>query len=113
MKGLNVDYENLSAGIIRLIDDLCEKDENYAGALMLGMLPAPIMDYLERDFKRRVFDLFEKQQGFSVDEGNEVFKQVFNIEEYYKIPRETVSEFMRTVTVKLLNHYSKEGKMIV
>jgi hypothetical protein len=113
MKNLKIDYDKIVDGLVEIIDNLCAHDDNYAAALSYGMLPAPIMDILDKAFRDKLFAMFQQQQGFSVQEGNTHFKEIFKIEEYYKIPQETIREFSHEVCVRLLRHYSKKGVIIV
>lgn len=98
MRGIKVDYEKIAAGIYEMM--LKHLDENYLGALSLGMLPAPLMDSAERNFIDKCWELM----GYSAAADRQEAKK-FGLD----IDREAVREFMHGVSMALLRLAEKKG----
>lgn len=67
IQGIEVNAEAIGAGLLRMVDDL---GDSYPAALRLGMLPAPLMQLLERT-------LGEKFEEIARNEANKLMRAMF------------------------------------
>ena len=108
--GLKVDYTKLTDQVFELIQEM---PEEYQSALSLGMLPAPIMDMVERNFEEEVKNIIYKQYGLDEDpEEDEELLQIFA--EEAKLKAKVYSKvFMKEITIRLLNKAKEHNILLV
>ena len=96
-----IDYKAIAQGIYDMTGEL---GDNYVGALSLGMLPAPLMDMLDKQIADKAkCTLCELYDCPKTDENKAMFI----------LPKGKVEEIVRQVTLEVLHIASANGLLVV
>ena len=86
-----IDYDALANGIIALTETM---SEDYQAALAVGMLPAPIMEILEKQLNEKLIECCCKNHDMPATPENMSM---------FLLNREKFNEVIRNITVQVLN----------
>lgn len=102
MQGIKINYEKIAEGIYEMVH--VHLDENYVGALSLGMLPAPLMECAERNFIDKCWEVMGYK---TADERKRAKANGIDID------RDEVKAFMKRISRELLKIADDRGLLKV
>jgi hypothetical protein len=92
MQNVKVDHKEIATGLLEMVETM---PESYGNALAVGMLPAPLMNLLDRILADKAVELF----------GNDPITA--------NSRREWCADVSRVVAVEMLSQASASGKCLV
>lgn len=98
--GLNINTAAIADGIYQII---CEKGEE--ALVAFGMLPAPLMEMVERQMREKIIELSAKQHGLSTEDAKKFLSE--------EKLRATVNPIVREISCGVYAAASRAGKMCV
>ena len=96
-----IDIKPLARGFYDMIDEL---PECYTNAIAFGMLPAPLMEMIERNIKDKMLELCCKSYGMAPTDDNKSF---------FVLPPHKLADLNRAISVEILHVANEKGVLFV